>query len=161
MRKITWFFILIFLIFYSANLALAQNQEILLLEAEGPVTPAMASYFERGIRKAEERGATAVLITLDTPGGNIDPMQDIVRLFRAPQLPGIGYLRTAGAGVVMLGQLEGEWRLRAQMEAAVARRAETCGASISAVKTLARKSRYAASLGKGYWNRCAKAYLQF
>ncbi|MCA9976448.1 MAG: hypothetical protein KC413_11880, partial [Anaerolineales bacterium] len=38
----------------------AQDGSVLVLEIEGPVTPAMASYFERGIAAAEETGATAV-----------------------------------------------------------------------------------------------------
>ncbi|UCC54616.1 MAG: hypothetical protein JSV68_11735, partial [Anaerolineaceae bacterium] len=42
------------------NRAHAQENEIILLEAEGPVTPALTGYLERGIRTAEEEQATAV-----------------------------------------------------------------------------------------------------
>ncbi len=105
MRKQLFPLILLTALIFSVTLAQAQGRDILLLAAEGPVTPAMASYFERGIREAERTGATAVLITLDTPGGNLDPMQDIVRLFRAAEIPVIIYISPAGAAAASAGSV--------------------------------------------------------
>ena len=42
------------------GLVQAQGQDVLVLEIEGPVTPAMASYFERGIAEAEAIGRQAL-----------------------------------------------------------------------------------------------------
>ncbi len=39
----------------------AQGGEVLLLEVEGPVTPAMASSFDRAIDEAEKAQASAVI----------------------------------------------------------------------------------------------------
>lgn len=103
MRKFLFFPILLTLMAITARLAQAQGQEVLLLAAEGPVTPAMVSYFERGIREAERKGDTAVIITLNTPGGNLDPMQDIVALFRAAEVPVIMYISPAGASAASAG----------------------------------------------------------
>ncbi|MCB8965586.1 MAG: nodulation protein NfeD [Ardenticatenaceae bacterium] len=83
----------------------AQDGSVLVLEIEGPVTPAMASYFERGIAAAEETGATAVLIVLDTPGGNLDPTQDIVQLLRTSSVPVIVYIGPRGAQAASAGSI--------------------------------------------------------
>ena len=50
------------------------------LEIEGPVTPVMISYIDRGISTSESDGAEALIIKLNTPGGQIDLMNEIVQL---------------------------------------------------------------------------------
>ena len=79
--------------------------EVLVLEIEGPVTPAMASYFERGIAAAEERDAAAMLIVLNTPGGAVDTTQEIIRSFRNAEVPVIVYVSPAGAQAASAGSL--------------------------------------------------------
>jgi len=83
----------------------AQDSEVVLLKATGPVTPAMASYLERGIKTAEERKAKAVVITLDTPGGLVDTTQEIVQLFRASPIPIIVYISPRGAQAASAGSI--------------------------------------------------------
>ena len=78
MRKQIFYCLIFLLVIVGGQVARAQNRTVLVLEAEGPVTPAMFSYFERGIQTAEREDAAAVLIILDTPGGNLDPTQNIV-----------------------------------------------------------------------------------
>ena len=105
MRSI-WIGLLIILAFFSfINQGHAQDSEIILLEAEGPVTPAMASYLERGIRAAEAEGATAVVIKLDTPGGLVNTTQEIVQLFRASPIPIIVYISPRGAQAASAGSI--------------------------------------------------------
>lgn len=82
-----------------------QGGEVLVLEAEGPVTPAMASYLERGVTEGEEVGAAAVLVVLDTPGGGLDVTQEIIRLFRNAGVPVIVYVGPAGAQAASAGSL--------------------------------------------------------
>jgi len=82
-----------------------QGGDVLVLEAEGPVTPAMASYFERGIAEGEEVDAAAVLVILDTPGGGLDVTQEIIRLFRNADVPVIVYIGPAGAQAASAGSL--------------------------------------------------------
>jgi membrane-bound serine protease (ClpP class) len=83
----------------------AQDNEIILLQAEGPVTPAMTGYLERGIRTAEEGKATAVVLILDTPGGLVDPTQEIVQLFRSASVPIIVYVSPRGAQAASAGSI--------------------------------------------------------
>lgn len=105
MRKRTRFIVLFALLLLAAAQVFAQGNEIVLLEVEGPVTPAMAEYFARGIRAAETDGATAVVIQLDTPGGAIDTTQDIVQTFRAATVPVIVYVAPRGAQAASAGSI--------------------------------------------------------
>lgn len=99
--------ILLAALLLAAPVAAALQAEpiVLLLEVKGAVTPAMASYFERGIAAGEAQGAEAVLIVLDTPGGAIDTTQEIIRLIRNAQVPVIVYIGPAGAQAASAGSL--------------------------------------------------------
>lgn len=96
----------LFLLFSSVLSTLAQAaRPVLLLEATGPVTPAMASYFDRGIRTAERQEAEAVVIQLDTPGGAIDTTQKIVQSFRSARVPVIVFVAPRGAQAASAGSI--------------------------------------------------------
>jgi membrane-bound serine protease (ClpP class) len=83
----------------------AQSPTILVAEISGPVTPTMASYFQRSIEDAQASGAQAVVIVLDTPGGAVDVTQEIVQTFRNAPLPIIVYIGPAGAQAASAGSL--------------------------------------------------------
>ena len=70
---------------------------VLLLTAEGALTPAMAEYLKRGLRTAEQRGAEMLVFQLNTPGGSIDLMQDMVETIRTSDIPVIVYVAPRGA----------------------------------------------------------------
>ena len=89
----------------SAGLAVAQEREFFVVEISGPVTPAMASYFERAINTATESGASGIVIILDTPGGSIDTTLDIVQLFRTATIPIIVFVGPAGAQAASAGSV--------------------------------------------------------
>jgi membrane-bound serine protease (ClpP class) len=73
------------------------DRRVLLLQASGPVTPAMAEYIERGVGTAQNQGAEALIFQLDTPGGAIDTTNRIVQIIRASQVPVIVYVAPQGA----------------------------------------------------------------
>jgi membrane-bound serine protease (ClpP class) len=105
MRKLTFTCLFLALLLTSLSQVFAQNDEVLLLEIEGPVTPAMAEYFARGIRAAEAENVTAVIIQLDTPGGAIDITQDIVQTIRAARVPVIVFIAPRGAQAASAGSV--------------------------------------------------------
>lgn len=70
---------------------------VMVLRAKGALNPAMVEYLKRGIRLAEDRGAQAVVFELDTPGGSIELMTQMVELIRASQMPVIVYIAPRGA----------------------------------------------------------------
>ena len=75
----------------------AQSGTALVLEAEGPVTPAMLEYIQRGIRRAEQDGAEVLILQLNTPGGAVDTMEQIVQAIRASQVPVVVFVAPRGA----------------------------------------------------------------
>jgi membrane-bound serine protease (ClpP class) len=75
------------------------------LEIEGPVTPIMISYIERGIRTAEGDGAEALIIVLNTPGGQTDLMNEIVQLLLQADVPTVVYVYPPGAYAASAGTL--------------------------------------------------------
>ena len=75
----------------------AQNDRVLWLTAEGAVTPAMSVYIQRGLHEAQTRGAQLVVLQLNTPGGQVSIMEDIVRALRASPLPVVVYVAPRGA----------------------------------------------------------------
>ena len=70
---------------------------VLQLTAEGPLTAAMAEYLKRGLRTAEQSGAELMVFQLNTPGGSVDLMQDMVETIRTSDIPVVVYVAPRGA----------------------------------------------------------------
>jgi membrane-bound serine protease (ClpP class) len=84
--------------FVSRVPAQAQSEgQVLLLAWEGPISPIMNEYLQRGISTAEQRDAEALILQLDTPGGSLEVMQDIVSTIRGSSVPIIVYVAPSGA----------------------------------------------------------------
>lgn len=67
------------------------------LRVVGQIDPAVADYIADGIRAAENDGAHAVMIVLDTPGGLVSSTQKIIQTFFASRVPVIVYVSPEGA----------------------------------------------------------------
>ncbi len=67
------------------------------LELKGALGVATAEYIIGGIEDAEAAGANAVIIRMDTPGGLVGPMRDIVSKILASTVPVITYVSPGGA----------------------------------------------------------------
>lgn len=78
---------------------------VIVLKAEGPIIPAMQEYIARGLKIAEQRGAEAVVIELNTPGGSVDSMLGIIQTIRASGIPVIIYVTPNGAVAGSAGAL--------------------------------------------------------
>jgi membrane-bound serine protease (ClpP class) len=59
--------------------ARAQSPSIDVLTVKGTINPVLVDYIGRGIEQAEDRGASAVIIQMDTPGGLDTAMRDIIQ----------------------------------------------------------------------------------
>jgi membrane-bound serine protease (ClpP class) len=73
------------------------TRRILVLAADGPITPAMAEYLVRGIQTAENQGAEALIFEMNTPGGNLDLMNRMVQDIRSSAVPVVVYVSPRGA----------------------------------------------------------------
>ena len=67
------------------------------LELDGPLGVATAEYLIDGIHDAEERNANIVIIRMDTPGGLMEPMRDIVQAILNSSVPVVTYVAPGGA----------------------------------------------------------------
>ncbi len=83
----------------------ATAPEIVVLEATGPVVPPLESYIRRGIDEADSRNAEALILVLDTPGGNVDTTFDIVQDIRTSDVPVVVFVGPRGAKAGSAGLL--------------------------------------------------------
>lgn len=105
MRKLVyglfWIGWLILLLWATAGRVPARLQQeagaAYVLSMEGPITPAMAEYLERGLTEAREGGASLLIFQLDTPGGQVDIMNRMVRGIRSSTVPVVIYIAPSGA----------------------------------------------------------------
>jgi membrane-bound serine protease (ClpP class) len=75
------------------------------LRVQGQIDPPIADYIKSEIKRAEDDGAQAVLITMDTPGGLVDSTKAIVQSFFASAVPVIVYVSPDGAMAASAGAL--------------------------------------------------------
>jgi membrane-bound serine protease (ClpP class) len=73
------------------------------LTTDGVVNPVMDRYIDRGIGAAEDREAEAVVIRLDTPGGLLSSMDDIIQSILASEVPVIVYVSPSGGQAASAG----------------------------------------------------------
>lgn len=97
--------ILLLLFVIATSAQAAKLAPVHVLHVEGQIDPAVAGYIKDGIENAVDDGAQAVLVVLDTPGGSINTMQDIVKAFFASELPIIVYVAPDGATAGSAGTL--------------------------------------------------------
>ena len=81
----------------------APADAIHILTADGVVGPVMERYLDRGIDAAEDEEAEAVVIRLDTPGGLITSMNDIVKRILSAEVPVIVYVSPQGGQAASAG----------------------------------------------------------
>jgi membrane-bound serine protease (ClpP class) len=77
----------------------------LVLTADGPVTPAMREYLKRGLRTAENNNASIVVFQLNTPGGSVSIMNEMVQEIRRSEIPVVVYVWPRGAMAGSAGTL--------------------------------------------------------
>lgn len=75
------------------------------IRIEGPIEPAVALYVSRSIKQAEEDGASALIVLLDTPGGLMDSMDSITKDFLASRVPIVVYVWPQGAKAASAGAI--------------------------------------------------------
>lgn len=86
----------LFLFFSGAGPARADGV-VLQLDLEGALGVATAEYIIEGIEQADEQNAKLVIIRMDTPGGLVQPMRDIVQAILGSSVPVATYVYPNGA----------------------------------------------------------------
>ena len=110
-RLITTIYITLIIGQLFSPLAMAQGgPEVMVADADGPVTPVMLSFIERAIVEADVRNAELLVIRLNTPGGSVDLTKQIIQTIIASDVPVViyvwppgGFAASAGTFITLAG----------------------------------------------------------
>ena len=86
-----------------ATPSVAAGDHVVRLDLDGVIDQVMASYIEEGVASAERSGAAAVLIVIDTPGGELTSTDRITKAMLGSQIPVITYVAPEGAQAASAG----------------------------------------------------------
>lgn len=95
--------LLTLVLFFGALSSPANAKEILYVKADGVVNPVMAEFLRDSLEDAKARGAEALIVELDTPGGLDLSMRDIVKDMLASDIPVVVYVAPAGSRAASAG----------------------------------------------------------
>ena len=98
-------FLGLFLVFlFSCFFVSAETEApVYILRINGPINPVVADYIDDGIKEALAQNAQAVIIQMDTPGGLMDSMHQIIRGMLNAPLPVIVFVGPSGARAASAG----------------------------------------------------------
>jgi membrane-bound serine protease (ClpP class) len=91
----------ILFLMFSANLY-AQNKYAV-VELSGSVNPIVAQYLTEAMEKAAEEGNQFIVIQMDTPGGLMDAMREIIKSILTSKIPVVVYIYPKGAQAASAG----------------------------------------------------------
>jgi membrane-bound serine protease (ClpP class) len=83
--------------------ATAVAARVLAVEFDNDVNPVTRDYVKENLDRAADEGYDAVVILLDTPGGLVSSMEDIVQAQLASEVPVIVYVSPAGGSATSAG----------------------------------------------------------
>jgi membrane-bound serine protease (ClpP class) len=90
---------------FAGTSAQAESPFVIVLNAKGAVAPAMQEYIQRGLDIANRRNADLVILQLDTPGGSIETMNNIIKTIRDSRIPVVVYVTPRGAMAASAGTM--------------------------------------------------------
>ena len=102
-RRLLWPLLLALAAFGAACGPGATPDALHVVTIDRQVDAILARYIDRAIHHAEDSGARAVLLRIDTPGGPIDAMREIVGRIERSDVPIITYVTPPGAQAASAG----------------------------------------------------------
>jgi membrane-bound serine protease (ClpP class) len=91
------------LISFASGIVRADSPKIEVLTVNGTIVPVVSSYIDRGISRAEQEGATACIIELNTPGGLLNSTEEIVQRILNARVPVVVYVTPRGSWAASAG----------------------------------------------------------
>ncbi len=86
-----------------SGLVAQAERRVDVVRVDGTITPPMARYVGRAIARAEDDGAAAVVLAVDTPGGLSSAMDDIIDDILQSDVPVVVYVSPRGARAASAG----------------------------------------------------------
>ena len=98
-KSLRLFLILIATLLFSWTSVHAQDglSTIMVMEIDGVIAPASQQYLERAVQIAERQNAEMLILQLNTPGGSIDTMNEMLQTIRGSRVPIVVYVSPSGA----------------------------------------------------------------
>ncbi len=87
----------------TATSVLARQSEVYIIKVADAISPGTADFIKTGIKTAEERAATVIIIELDTPGGLAESMRLIVQNILGSKVPVVVFVSPSGARAASAG----------------------------------------------------------
>ncbi|MFC2062318.1 nodulation protein NfeD, partial [Elusimicrobiota bacterium] len=81
----------------------AFSSEVILLEIDGTINPIVAEHISSALEKRHSENTLAAVIKMDTPGGLMDSMRQIIKAIESSDFPVIIYIGNAGARAASAG----------------------------------------------------------
>jgi len=95
-------FIMVFISIFCAN-GFANEKEIHIMKLSGAISPGTSSYMKKSIQKVADENSACLIIELDTPGGNVESMRNIVMAILDSKVPIVVYVSPSGARAASAG----------------------------------------------------------
>jgi membrane-bound serine protease (ClpP class) len=99
-RRLVWVWSVLFLALMAGFIPVRAQTDtplVIVLTVDDAVAPPMVEYLKRGLSWADQQGAELVVMQLNTPGGSIDSMNEVIQLIRNSRVPVVVYVAPSGA----------------------------------------------------------------
>ena len=104
MKRVLTLHLFCFLLLASmVNSALAAGGQYALIELKGSVNPIISEYIVDSINEANDRKVRFIVIQMDTPGGLVSSMREIIKAILSSRVPVIVYTYPKGAQAASAG----------------------------------------------------------
>ena len=101
MKKLIFIFLM--LLFSLNSYSEETRPDVYILNVKGAIGPAFADYFVRSLDYAQEQNASAVMLTMDTPGGLDKSMRVMIQAIAESKIAVITYITPTGARAASAG----------------------------------------------------------
>jgi membrane-bound serine protease (ClpP class) len=98
-----WIGALIMALTFQPVTAQDESPPVHVIEIKGVINPLTARYLERAVAEAEQAGAGALIVRLDTPGGLDTAMREMTQVMLSSRVPVIVYVAPSGARAASAG----------------------------------------------------------